>query len=556
MKHITTHLHLTAFLVTIASPALAQTQSAPLGINLYQHSSISSQIMFADAVKRATPWITANFPPDGQWNTGVSIPGDAQGYPLQLPYTPPSGGPAQTVASFLFNEMDGRYPSGTYTLIFEGSGLLVVSGANGEQGFTTGGSYPISVDPTQGNILLEIYASNANDHIRNIRFILPGHAQTYQTQPVYLAFSDLLDDFAVVRFMQTMQTNAGSYPCDNGVAATDAYCVKTWANRPQPDYFTQATERGVALEYLIDIANAAQVDGWFNVPHGADDNYVREMARLIRDRLHANLQVYVELSNEMWNFSGDYPQSEWARASGLLQGLDSDPDIARMKFVSKRSAEIFAIFDAEFGTQNARLVNVLPGFIANSWMNDQMLGYLDNPSLNPSGIQADAIAIAAYFGGMVLDEAVALGQSNISPTEIVNRARNNLTIDRPDPLTPGESILSLSSLLAGHQTIASNHQVALIAYEGGQHLLENHGVLNHQGLGQNAILANSHNDMYDAYNQMLALWEAAGGQLFMHYHLVARPSTLWGSFGSLEWIGQALADAPKYRALIDHINNP
>ncbi len=535
------------------TPAMGQNR-VPVGVNLEVHSSFASQIIFADAMKRALPWVSINFPYDGQWNTGVEIPLDADGYPLELPYQPPSGGPAQIVGTFLFNGMEGRYPAGTYTLIFEGAGLLNLSGANGDQFFTQAGTYPITVDPTQGNLYLEIVSSNAQDPIRNIRLILPGHEQTYQTQPFYQPLIDRLQSFSAVRLMQTMRTNGGDYPCDNGVPVTHASCVKRWAQRPQSNYYTQATSRGVALEYLIDLANTAGINLWLNIPHGADDPYIQEVARLVRQRLASSLSVYIELSNELWNFSGDYPQANWARAAGLAQGLDADPEHARRKFVVKRSADMFHLFKQEFGSQHGRVVNVLPGVAPDAWTNDQMLHDLNDPNINPNAVQAHALAVGGYIGGLVLDEAVFLNEANqLTPADLLNRLRANITIDRPDPFEPGDTIPSLSTIVQSNKAVADAHGVDFIAYEGGQYLVENQGPTNHQNLGENAVAANRDAEMYHVYRDLMTTWETNGGGLFMHYSLVRRPSWMWGSFGALEWVDQPLGQAHKYRALLDYI---
>ena len=354
--------------------------------------------------------------------------------------------------------------------------------------------------------------------------------------------------------MQIMQTNGGSYPCDNGVLATDAACVKEWEHRPKPSYYTQATERGVALEYLIDLATIAGINPWFNLPHGADDHYIQEFARLVLQRLAPSLSVSIEWSNEMWNFSGDYPQANWARASGLAQGLDTEPDRARRKFVVKRSVEMFQIFKQEFGAQHGRLINILPGLAPDPWMNDQMLQDLNDPSLNPNSIPAHALAIGGYVGGVVLDEAVFLNQADqLTPADLLNRARANITLDRPDPFEPTETLSGLRTLVQSNKTIADAHGVSLIAYEGGQYLVENRGPDNHQRLGEQAVAANRASEMYALYRDLISTWASAGGGLFMHYSLVRRPSWQWGSFGSLEWVNQPQSKAHKYRALLDYV---
>lgn len=44
------------------------------------------------------------------------------------------------------------------------------------------------------------------------------------------------------------------------------------------------------------------MDAWVCVPHLADENYIRSMAQLFRANLDPDLKIYVEYSNETWNW--------------------------------------------------------------------------------------------------------------------------------------------------------------------------------------------------------------------------------------------------------------
>jgi hypothetical protein len=181
-----------ASIILLLAPAQAQQPSPPLGMNLEVVSPNASQIIFVDVLKRSLDWISFNWPNNFAGDTGVPIPPAPNGYPLQLPYSPDPSIPTQAVATPIFQQMQGHYPAGDYTLIFEGSGILGISGANGEQYFFEGGTYTILVDPSQGELWLEILISDPSDHIQNIRLIMPRHETTYATQPFYQPFLDRL----------------------------------------------------------------------------------------------------------------------------------------------------------------------------------------------------------------------------------------------------------------------------------------------------------------------------------------------------------------------------
>ncbi len=68
-------------------------------------------------------------------------------------------------------------------------------------------------------------------------------------------------------------------------------------------YYTQSADRGIAIEYAIDLANTLKTDAWFCMPHKASDEYIREFAKMVKERLDPSLKSYVEYSNEIWNWS-------------------------------------------------------------------------------------------------------------------------------------------------------------------------------------------------------------------------------------------------------------
>ena len=63
------------------------------------------------------------------------------------------------------------------------------------------------------------------------------------------------------------------------------------------------------------------------------------------------------------------------------------------------------------------------------------------------------------------------------------------------------------------------------------------------------VIGRSSPRMYDLYTEYLDQWQKLGGGLFMNFADVSLPSK-YGSWGALEYLGQKIATAPKYRALI------
>ncbi|MEO8809119.1 MAG: cadherin-like domain-containing protein, partial [Rhodanobacter sp.] len=63
---------------------------------------------------------------------------------------------------------------------------------------------------------------------------------------------------------------------------------------------------GMSWESAIDMANATHTDMWINIPTLATDDYVKSLAALIKSKLAPNLHVYVEWSDEIWNYGNPY----------------------------------------------------------------------------------------------------------------------------------------------------------------------------------------------------------------------------------------------------------
>lgn len=518
--------------VTVNQGAAANPER--LGINLSKVYGWGTQIAFVDAFKQSRPWISANA--DGtNSNTGVAVPTDADGYPLQIPYN--NGvNPPQIVRTTMLDVDAGTYPAGTYTLIFTGNGTISLSNSASGTFNQTGGtnSYPFLVaNPTASGVQLRITRSEASDRVRDIRVIMPGHLNTYTTQPFYPAFLTKLQGFGAIRFMEWTRTNGNDH-------------LVSWSDRTTPTSVTQAGPKGAAFEHAVQLANAVGADPWFCIPHRADEGFITELARLIRDTLSPQRKVYVEYSNEVWN--GMFEQSAYARDQGLALGLGPDPVLATRRYYAKRSAEIFRIFQNEFGAQQNRVVRVLSGQAASSNVLSQIMQAFQQPSINgvsinPTGATATALAIAPYFGNGLADSIVANNEVNsITVAEILNRLNTTylpLAVER----------------MQQNKAVADQYGLPLIAYEGGQHLAATGNNVNNATLTQKLHDANRAAGMYTLYRDYFDAWFAAGGGVFAHYAFTQAPNQ-YGFWGALEHLGQTTTDAPKYRALVDVIALP
>jgi hypothetical protein len=241
----------------------------PVGINLSGVNDWSTQWPFVDVFKASRPWISQR--QGTAWGEGGPVKLTAQGWVAALE-------PGQLVETIVM--MDRRFPAGNYTLLYEGEGDISFVFDNAKIISREPGKLVVQVRPNEVGIFMRLKGINPNNPLRNIRFIMPGFETTYQTQPFHPLFLQRLKPFQVIRFMDWGGTNHSKQ--------------REWSDRPTVDRPTQAT--GVALDYQIQLANTLKINPWFTLPAEASDDYVRQFATMVRDRLDPSLKVHVEYS--------------------------------------------------------------------------------------------------------------------------------------------------------------------------------------------------------------------------------------------------------------------
>lgn len=472
---------------------------APIGTNLTGIASWNPVWQFVDVFKSARPWISQC---NGcGWGEGGDLALSPEGWVMSLR----DNHYAETVM------LDGGiYPQGEYVLTYEGEGEIVfnfdsatiLSNEQGRIVFTINGDY---------GLWLQIRAVNPDNYIRDIHIYMPDSGEL----PFHSEFLASLDGFSVLRFMDWMATNNST--------------IVTWDDRPKMTD-AQWHENGVPVERMVLLANIINADAWFNMPHMADDDYVRQFATYVRDNLNPNLRAYIEYSNETWN--GQFSQAWYVIEQGRALGLADNDFQAGLFYHSHRAGEMFAIWEDVFGNTD-RLVRVLASQAANSWTGEQVLTYDDRYT------RADVLAIAPYFGGYLgnpetIDSILALGIDGI-----LNASQAHIQ---------GE----VRDWIIANLAVASQYGVELVAYEGGQHLAGFFGAEGDDRLTELFISANRHPRMGDLYTEYLTQWGELGGGLFMNFSHIEEPSQ-WGSWGILEYQTQPRADAPKYDAIMTYL---
>lgn len=471
--------------------------------------------------KRSRVWISGER--DGKWDDGRRVALDAEGWVKSLE-------PGQIARSLLFWSEGSRHPLGEYVVRFDGEGELdfwnTATIVKREPG-----RYVIRVDEAPSGIAVFLTSTRPENPLRNIRVFLPGGAcasdhgkecrvdaecsgsscvpfesATWSYHPVFLS---ALAPYSVIRFMNWMRANESK--------------ERTWSDRPR---LAEArwTVRGVPVEAMVELTNELRASPWFTLPIGADDDYFRRFAEYVRD--HANGQkVYIELSNEVWN--NQFPQARFAEEQGKRADLSRDAFEARLRWYSRRSRQMFQVFENVFGG-TSRLVRVLGSQSANPWVSETVLGFEDAKR------HTDALAIAPYFGG-------ELGTQE-SPVPV-------RTLDGLMKELEGPAVDRAAKDMRVQAKVAREFGVELVAYEGGQHLVGVGGRENEPQLNQLFDAANRDSRMKKVYLRYLGEWRSHSRGVFVHFSHFGNYSK-WGRWGAIERVGQARAESPKLDALL------
>jgi hypothetical protein len=352
--------------------------------------------------------------------------------------------------------------------------------------------------------------------------------------------------------------------------ATNNSVQNTWDSRQHTDYHTQSNNKGVAIEYAIQLCNHLKADAWFCVPHKADDDYIRQFALLVRDNLNPSLKVYVEYSNEIWNWMFSQAHYVLENAPGAINAYVSE-DLKKINPATADHPEkdaymmqrVFRIWKEVFqGPQAKRLVRVAA--VQHVWVDNtrRILEYLFKKSAKgypvnthltstSSGQGCDAVSPAGYFSFSDEDKQRWL---KMTPQEVTS----NLILT-----TVLEEYEKVSGIFT-QQTAdyAKAWEVDFVVYEGGQHFL----TLQHQeDSPYNKPVWDAEIDpkMYDLYMKAMAKHASpeVNCKLFCAFSYVSKRKSIWGSWGHLEKLQQLQnldtikQAAPKYKAIIDS-NSP
>ena len=492
-------------------PATGPVDAAPirspyLGINLAGLAYYANQFPFADLMKTSGGW-SLRSKRGGQAGTVRLTP---DGWPAAL-------GPEEQAAAAVGWDAAG-YPTGEYVVRWDGEGELGFPGLRGRVVSRAPGRIVIEVRDASSQLWVTIDRTRVENPVRNVRFFWPGTEATAARSSFNPLFLRRIAPFSTLRFMDWGMTNGSS--------------LAHWSDRPRLDDVAY-TQRGAPLEAMIELANTLQADPWLCLPHLADDDFVRQYAQMIRERLDPRRVASIEYSNEVWNLG--FEQARFAAAQSKQRGLPT-PHGFGSAYYAERTRQVAKIFDEVFGArERGRWLAVFAGQAAWTQFSEHGLGWKDTAA------QVDVLAIAPYFQAAAANDPKNAAQTlTLTPEQVMAQMRASIA---------GE----VRSRIAQNAALARRHKLKLRGYEGGAHdTASQFPGPQHDPI--TAVLAAAHRDpaMRAIYRDYVDEWIRGGGELLNQYHDIGKGSK-WGFWGVLETVTQDPESAPKYLGLLDAI---
>lgn len=513
-----------------------------VGMNLENIVDWSPAWVFKDAFLSSRGWIAHAIDTStggmAAWDVGETRPiaVDARGTPTGLA-TWTQGGRTlrQAAGTLLFRDTGGSHPAGRWRAEWDGTGTVnfdfdarVVATGRTADGHAFA---DLDVTPTDAGIHVVVDHTAPADPVRNIHLWMPDwQGQSFAGQrwqpgdtgsPFHPLFLERLRPFSVLRFMALQETNGST--------------IQTWADRRPADAVRQGSGpggspgepgvNGMSLEYMVQLANDLDANPWFNMPHAADDDFVRRFAHYVHEHLEPGRQVHVEWANEVWNFAWGFDASRWVDAQAQLP---ANAGLSHWQVAGREAKRDMDIWSDVFADAPGRLVRIAAGWSANEWVTNEIATAM--------GGSFDAIAIAPYM--QPTDEQRAAYTSATTVQQVLADTRGSI------PRMVEE--VGRHRRIAADWSIRTGHPIRVVAYEGGPHL---DGRSAPYQDAFNAAAADRR--MGDITREYLRALDAAGLDLYVHFQFTGSPyAGSFGDFGTLHRMDEPTTTAWRYSAVV------
>ncbi|MFT3933169.1 MAG: T9SS type A sorting domain-containing protein [Chitinophagaceae bacterium] len=450
--------------------------------------------------------------------------------------------PSQSFGLIVISNVDPIHEAfmyGTYKLSFKGQATVTSDDGIADNGVTvTNQQYDASTNTTTADVYFDLTKGtqiNLNFinpvNIDQLKMISPGYSTT-NPPLIRNEMVKILNQFNQLRFMDWLLTNSNP--------------VTSWADRHLPSLpglNNRNNQRvGCAWEDVCAFANQLNKDIWVNIPGNADDDYVIQCATLLKNNLNPNINVYVEYSNEVWNyFSYGFQQSvdnlnaANAEVSAGNSTLNNDGETNEYAWASrrvvKRIYEISNLFKTAWGANqiNNRIRCVVAGQYPYNHGDD--LDWFNKTYAAPKNFFW-GIANATYWTVQPTDA----NNTSATVSELLDQletSKNDLFANRAMDLAPA---------------IATYYGLEMMGYEGGP---DTYGPNNQQ------IKADLNFDprMKTISADYLTQWYQNGGKQFNWYYIGNGGNYVsqYGTWNLLGWLQDSLLNM-KYQGVQQILN--
>ena len=535
----------------LANPSIA----AGLDGNSYY----SSALPFINIFKSAAGW-SVRLSDGTTMNYGDLLAGgylDENGYIKVMP----DGATNVEIVVHVPTASDGYAPTGRYVITYEGDADIdpwlasgtIVSEEPGRVVFDYTGEHPFIIN------MAAVDNGESGNYLRDVSIVREDLVDLYEAGAIFEpGFIDLIDDHRVIRFMDLQGTNWSTQVNFEDMTHFDYF---SWGG------LDNSNKSGTPLSVMVDLANQIGADPWFNIPHQATDDYIRQFAEYVRDNLDPNLTAHFEYSNEVWNFI--FEQTHWANAAGLELFADvpefQDDDYPFPEYYGYRSSEMMSIIKDAYGAEfDARTHGVLATQTVNVDILRQTLAgaeYFASGSGYTIDELFDSVAVTGYFDAGIgredtlpliqqwIDESKTRYEAGIEDTPYqyfneqaaINLRDQSLQQQAVDngfiSSTVGFSIEDLANVhFPENFALAEQYGLDLIQYEGGSHVTAQGALSRNEEVLDFIYHLNDSPEMAQITLEMIAGFRAAGGTLVNDFVPIGSHKGS-GSWGTLEYVG-------------------
>jgi hypothetical protein len=307
-----------------------------------------------------------------------------------------------------------------------------------------GTSLMLSFTTTQRSASAAVGSGVTNVTVVRPRLAPDGRAWwTSPSQVFTTPFLALLRPFTTLRFMDFTATNGNP--------------VSSWSQRTTPQSATQQSPNGAAWEYVALLANTLHKDIWINIPDQANSDYVTQLATLMHASLDPSLHIWLEYSNEVWNFSFAQASRNQAAAEAIVAANPSSPlalgcadyDTCRYQWgerlVGLQALQNGQIFRNIYGAQAYLIRPVYATQLGQTYFVSLVFSMVQ-AAFGPPAKYFYALAQAPYWSGDNSLDGLNKGQ------ELANAAANLATLLGPE---------------RGFAVWAADYGLRSVTYEGG-----------------------------------------------------------------------------------------